>query len=178
MTLTMSLTWMLFCSESRATAKRLSFFLVTAWCRTVTTFPYMFSTCSPWRGGGKELGRRGPAQNSPLHAPEAEAGEASPAQGCVHESLSHPLPQQGTQKHRKTEKKKTWLLPASRRPELTWKVSRSRRTMTPTVWGSSCTSSPHSCCPPTSTPEAVSEQSCRSRGRTLSWRQGKGGEEG
>lgn len=44
MTLTMSLTWMLFCSESRATAKRLSFFLVTAWCRTVTTFPYMFNT--------------------------------------------------------------------------------------------------------------------------------------
>lgn len=62
MTLTMSLTWMLFCSESRATAKRLSFFLVTAWCRTVTTFPYMFSTCSPQ--GGQGAGR-GPAQNSP-----------------------------------------------------------------------------------------------------------------
>lgn len=44
MTLTMSFTWMLFCSESRATAKRLSFFRVTAWCLTVTTFPYMFST--------------------------------------------------------------------------------------------------------------------------------------
>lgn len=43
-TLTMSFTWMLFCSESRATAKRLSFFRVTAWCLTVTTFPYMFST--------------------------------------------------------------------------------------------------------------------------------------
>lgn len=44
MTLTMSFTWILFCSESRATAKRLSFFRVTAWCLTVTTFPYMFST--------------------------------------------------------------------------------------------------------------------------------------
>lgn len=60
MTLTMSLTWMLFCSESRATAKRLSFLRVTAWCRTVTTFPYMFST---W-GGEKRLegGRTGNAR--------------------------------------------------------------------------------------------------------------------
>lgn len=44
MTLTMSLTWMLFCSESRATAKRLSFLRFTAWCRTVSTFPCMFNT--------------------------------------------------------------------------------------------------------------------------------------
>lgn len=55
MTLTMSFTWMLFCSESRATAKRLSFFRVTAWCLTVTTFPYMFSTC---RGSGGCWGMR------------------------------------------------------------------------------------------------------------------------
>lgn len=53
MTLTMSFTWMLFCSESRATAKRLSFFRVTAWCLTVTTFPYMFSTYGG-RGGDTE----------------------------------------------------------------------------------------------------------------------------
>lgn len=39
--------------------------------------------------------------------------------------------------------------------------------MTPTVWGSSWTSSPHSCCPPASTPDAVSEQSCRSLGNTF-----------
>ncbi len=51
----------------------------------------------------------------------------------------------------------------------TWKVSLSRRTMTPTVWGSNCTSSPHSCWPPASTPEAVSEHSCRSRGKTFNW---------
>lgn len=44
-TLTMSLTWMLFCSESKATAKWLSFRRLTAWCRTVRTFPCMFSTC-------------------------------------------------------------------------------------------------------------------------------------
>lgn len=56
MTLTMSLTWMLFCSESSATAKRLSFFLVTAWCRTVTTFPYMFSTWGQGTAQGTHLG--------------------------------------------------------------------------------------------------------------------------
>lgn len=44
MTFTMSLTWMLFCSESSATAKRLSFLRLTAWCRTVRTFPCMFKT--------------------------------------------------------------------------------------------------------------------------------------
>lgn len=48
MTLTMSFTWMLFCSESRATAKRLSFRLFTAWCRTVSTLPCMLST---WEHG-------------------------------------------------------------------------------------------------------------------------------
>ncbi len=35
--------------------------------------------------------------------------------------------------------------------------------------GSNCTSSPHSCWPPASTPEAVSEHSCRSRGKTFNW---------
>lgn len=59
--------------------------------------------------------------------------------------------------------------PATEYNTHTWKVSRSSRTMTPTVWGSSCTSSPHSCWPPTSTPDAVSEQSCRSRGSTFSY---------
>lgn len=54
MTLTMSFTWMLFCSESRDSAKRLSFLRVTAWCLTVTTFPYMFST---YRGAGGEEGQ-------------------------------------------------------------------------------------------------------------------------
>lgn len=53
--------------------------------------------------------------------------------------------------------------------DFTWKVSLSSLTMTPTVWGSNCTSSPHSCWPPASTPEAVSEHSCKSRGKTFNW---------
>lgn len=61
MTLTMSFTWMLFCSESRATANRLSFFRVTAWCLTVTTFPYILST---FEGRGGIL--RGESENSDL----------------------------------------------------------------------------------------------------------------
>lgn len=53
--------------------------------------------------------------------------------------------------------------------DFTWKVSLSSLTMTPTVWGSNCTSSPHSCWPPASTPDAVSEHSCKSRGKTFNW---------
>lgn len=52
----------------------------------------------------------------------------------------------------------------------TWNVSLSNRTMTPIVCGSSCTNSPHSCWPPASTPDAVSEHSCKSLGSTFSWK--------
>lgn len=50
MTFTISFTWMLFCSESSATAKRLSFRRFTAWWRTVSTFPCMFNTWEAYHG--------------------------------------------------------------------------------------------------------------------------------
>lgn len=100
MTLTMSLTWMLFCSESKATAKRLSFFLVTAWCRTVTTFPYMFNTCNQQEGqeAGRGAAQNGPPRQQGLHGCKTEGGGGVSGTGLHGETASSLHPWQDTRK--------------------------------------------------------------------------------